>query len=132
MSRRDHKERLYDRVACLAIAVGRSTLSLDVLDIFESLPLPATSLIVAVIAGAIVACLALTRLRFLRWVFALIVPFAVAYVLYWTPVWRGANSSEYSVWAVLVISIWSISGTVVCLLIVGHIGRRRRSDRKHL
>jgi hypothetical protein len=93
-----------------------------VLDIFESLSLPASALIVAVTAAAIVACLTMTRLYVLRWLLAFLVPFALAYTLYWAPVWRGASSAEYSAWAFLVISVWFISGAVACLIVVGLIG----------
>jgi hypothetical protein len=106
---------------------GRSSSSLDVLDIFETLPLPATTAIVAVIAAVLVACLTFTKLYALRWLFAFVVPFAIAYAIYWVPVWNGADSSEYSAWAPLVISIWSLFGIIACSIVVVLMGWRRRS-----
>jgi hypothetical protein len=98
-----------------------------VLNELEALPLPATALIVAVAASAVVAAIAMTRLYRFRWLVAFAVPFAVAYALYWAPVWNGADSAEYSAWAFQIIAVWFISGAIACSIVVVLIASRRRS-----
>jgi hypothetical protein len=103
-----------------------------VLAVFKSLPLPLTALIVAVASAAVVSALLITRLYPLRWPLVLLVPSAISYALYWAPVWSGADPSEYSSWAALVILLWSIAGAIACAIVVAVIGRRRKSPRGHV
>jgi hypothetical protein len=39
-----------------------------------------------------------------------IVPFSLAYCLYWLPVWLGAEPSEFSAWAILFVGAWFLAG----------------------
>ena len=62
----------------------------------------------------------------LRWVLALSVPLVISYSLYWSPVWLGADSSEYSAWAPLFIVAWYIAGAAMSSLVVYLDNWRRR------
>ena len=67
----------------------------------------------------------------LRWLLALSVPLVISYSLYWSPVWLGADSSEYSAWAPLFIVPWYIAGaTISSLVIYLENWRRRRRMRQ--
>jgi hypothetical protein len=50
-------------------------------------------------------------------------PVAISYCLYWSPVWLGADSSEYSSWSVAFIAPWSAVGILVSAAIM--IGLRQ-------
>jgi hypothetical protein len=39
-----------------------------------------------------------------------IVPFVLAYCLYWSPVWLGADPLGYDVWKFLFIGAWFFAG----------------------
>ena len=82
-----------------------------------------------VVASAILAFV-WTRLRLttLRWLLALSVPLVISYSLYWSPVWLGADSSEYSAWAPLFIVPWYVAGAVMSSLVIylDYWRRRRR------
>jgi hypothetical protein len=92
---------------------------------FETLPLWATTSLVALVAVVVVllACVIFPRRMSIWW--AVVVPFAVAYCAYWFPVWRGADSSEYSAWALLVIGIWFVAGFVPSAILIRFLRSRR-------
>jgi hypothetical protein len=76
----------------------------------ESLSLATGALFVAIISGAAALLMARIPHRAARWIVALAFPVVMSYCLYWFPVWRGANSAEYSTWALLVVGAWSLAG----------------------
>ena len=55
-----------------------------------------------------------------RWTTVVTVPFALAYTLYWAPVWLGGSSSdsEYGTWAFVAIAPWTILPAIVAITIV--------------
>ena len=62
------------------------------------------------------------RPTILRWFGVMLVPLALAFCLYWLPVWLGANSSEYFSWSFLFVGAWFLAGAVpsaVTVLIFG-------------
>jgi hypothetical protein len=69
-----------------------------------------------------------TRIRStpLRWLLALSVPLVISYSLYWSPVWLGADSSEYSAWAPLFIVPWYIAGAAMSSLVIYLVDWRQR------
>jgi hypothetical protein len=73
----------------------------DMMDLFESLPLPASMLIVATISVVVVALVAQFSPSRVMWIEALILPFGIAYVIYWAPVWisHSTNVADYLAWA---------------------------------
>ncbi len=99
----------------------------EIVDLFESIPFPATTAIAAIISVAVVA--ALSRLIPIRamWAAALVVPFMVAYLLYWAPSWlrHDADASEYSAWEFLFLVVWGIAGAVGSLAFVVFLAKRR-------
>ena len=94
------------------------------LELWETLPFAATTTIVVAISLVLVFAIS----RFLRnrwlWLPALLIPLAVSYCLYWIPVWRGADSSEYSAWAVLVLGNWFVFAVTACCVLVSIVLRR--------
>ena len=131
---REHREILCARVANRTAADGRSSSPLDMLDRFESLPFPATTLIVAIISVALTAIVTRLVPIWARWVAALIVPPAVAYMIYWMPVWLGRSAAvaEYSAWQLLVVGVWGIAGVAASLICVFLMDRHRRVGASHV
>lgn len=59
----------------------------------------------------------------LRWGGAVLVPFALSYCIYWLPVWRGANPSEYSAWEVIGVGVPFLAGLIPSILVMAIVGR---------
>jgi hypothetical protein len=91
----------------------------------ETLPMSATTAIVAAASVAIVFVVSRVLMTRWRWLFAFLVPFSVAYCLYWTPVWSGADSLEYSAWAGIFIGVWGMAGAVSCSILVAVLRSHR-------
>jgi len=75
----------------------------------------------AILVGLFCALIALftSRLKatISRWFATLVIPFLIAYSLYWYPVWLGSDSSEYSAWALLVVTPWFMSGAATSIVV---------------
>jgi uncharacterized membrane protein len=97
-------------------------------ELLDSLSLGSGAALVAVFSAALVWPLCYVRPVTLRWLATLVVPFALAYILYWAPVWLGSNDvAQYSAWQFLVVGAWFLAGaasSVVVLVIFGP-GRAR-------
>jgi len=93
----------------------------------ESLSLGSGALLIGLFSAGIVWLLCTVLPRVLHSLCVLIVPLILAYSLYWLPVWLGADPSEFSVWAVLVIGIWFLAGAIPSAAIA-LIVRKRRAD----
>lgn len=91
-------------------------------EFITSLSFGSGALVVA-IASAIIA-LALSRIKSqkLKWMTSFIIPFFVAYFLYFSPVFFfGSDPSEYSAWSGIFIIPWyaaGLLGSVIVLLIM--------------
>jgi hypothetical protein len=48
----------------------------------------------------------------------------------WMPVWMGADSSEYSAWALLFIIIWGGAGAIAAALLLLVCGAIKRATTK--
>jgi len=59
-------------------------------------------------------------------------PFGIAYVIYWAPVWisHSTNVADYSAWAPIFYGSWGLPGVIASLVGVYVIGRRRKSKQK--
>ena len=66
----------------------------------------------------------------LRWASCVFAPIAISYCLYWSPVWLGAESSEYSSWSGAFVIPWSLLGIVVSAVVI--IGVRQHLKAKHV
>ena len=84
---------------------------------------------VALLVAACSAILALPvcymRPAVFRWGVAVFVPFALSYCIYWLPVWRGANPSEYSSWEALGIGAPFLAGLIASILVIVIVSRTR-------
>lgn len=71
-----------------------------------------------VVCFSAIAALIVGRIDFAvaRWLTAALVPLVAASVVYWMPVLRGADASEYSSWAVLGIGFPFLAGLPVSIV----------------
>jgi len=78
----------------------------------ESLSLTSRAVVIAVLSVMVVwvLCSVVPVTPRWRWIWAVAVPFGLAYCLYWSPVWLGANASEYGAWAFLGVGGWFFAG----------------------
>ncbi|UHQ20205.1 hypothetical protein LVB87_03315 [Lysobacter sp. KIS68-7] len=93
---------------------------------FGSLSLPATTAIVTI--ASMLTVLALSRSLHNRWLWvaAVVAPLAIAYCIYWMPVWvDGGDPAQASAWELLVMIAWGGSGTVACMILVAFLRMRR-------
>jgi ABC-type branched-subunit amino acid transport system permease subunit len=103
------------------------------LDWIESLSLLEGAIVLAV-ACALLAFFVFARIRrsAFAWACALVAPLVLAPLLYWTPVWNGADADEYRTWIAVVLVPWWVAGLVAsCLtLALARRHRRKRSRRR--
>ena len=67
-------------------------------------------------------------INWVRWSLVLISPFALSGAVYWTPVWLGANVSEYSAWAGAVVLMCGLPSLLVSSIVVFLIRRHHRNQ----
>src|SRR4051794_32996048 len=105
-ARRRCRLRLH-RADCVGMAEFLDSLSLTT----GALMVALTSAVVAVLVAWVVPRKVATGL-------VIALPVALAYCLYWSPVWLGGrNSAEYSTWALFVVGVWSIVGIAASLML---------------
>jgi hypothetical protein len=93
-------------------------------ELVDSLSIGSGALVVAVVSGTLVWLLA-WLFPALRKLWVVIVPFTVAFSLYWSPVWLGADPSEYHAWATVFIVPWFLAGAIPAAAIVRILHKRR-------
>jgi hypothetical protein len=91
----------------------------------ESLSVSSGAILIAVLSVGVVWLLCSVLPVALRSLWVVIVPFIFAYSLYWLPVWLGADPSEYSPWAILVVGTWFVSGATSSAVLVLILRKRR-------
>jgi hypothetical protein len=91
----------------------------------ESLSLGSGAILVAILSTGIVWLLCSVFPATLRKLWVAIVPFTFAYCLYWSPVWLGADSSEYHAWAFVFVFPWFLAGAIPSAAIVLILEKRR-------
>jgi hypothetical protein len=86
----------------------------------ESLSLTSGAVVIAVLSVMVVwvLCSVVPVTPRWRWIWAVAVPFGLAYCLYWSPVWLGADVTEYSAWAFVTIAPWFLAGLVSAAAVV--------------
>ena len=94
--------------------------------VVESLSLSSGAIVIAVLSAVVVWLLCSVGSPELRTLWAIVVPFILAFCLYWSPVWLGADAVEYHAWAFAFIIPWFIAGVVPSALVV-HILQKRRA-----
>jgi len=90
----------------------------------ESLSLGSGAILVAILSVAIVWLLSSVVPQRLRVLWVVIEPLVLAYCLYWSPVWLGADASEYGVWKFIVV-IWFLAGFFPSAVLVLILQKRR-------
>jgi hypothetical protein len=98
--------------------------------LIDSLSFGSGSLVAAMISLVLVATL--SRFSSVRWypLWAVLIPFVVAYCLYWSPVWLGNDPSEYSIWSGMVISVWFVAGASASSALLFFLHKRRKAQQK--
>ena len=98
--------------------------------LIESLSWTSGFFVVAVLSA--VFALFTGRLQFaaLRWVAGALGPIVISYCLYWSPVWLGADSSEYWSWSGVFVIPWSLVGILASVAVM--IGVRQHLKGKHV
>ena len=92
----------------------------------DSLSLISGAALIAVLSVAAVLLLCLAFPAVLRRLWVIIVPFILAYCLYWLPVWLGAGDvAQYHAWAGLVIGTWFLAGAIPSGILVYLLERRK-------
>jgi hypothetical protein len=87
-------------------------------DFLESLSLGTGAILAAILSAGLVWLLSSVCPAALRKVWLLLIPFLVACCLYWSPVWLGADQSEYHVWVFLGVGAWFVAGLIPSAVIV--------------
>jgi hypothetical protein len=91
-----------------------------------SLSLSSGAILVAALSMGVVWLLRSVLSKNLHSLSAAVVPFALAYCLYWSPVWLGSDDvSQYGAWAGLGIGAWFLAGFFPSAMMVLIIQKRR-------
>jgi hypothetical protein len=97
-------------------------------DFLDSFSLSSGALLIAFLSVGIVWLLSTLLPKALSWLWVIVVPFVLAYCIYWSPVWLGSDDvAQYHAWAVLFIGPWFLAGAVPSTLAV-LILRKRRTE----
>jgi hypothetical protein len=99
---------------------------LSMLNLLRSLSLETGAVVIMAASAVIGAGLSRITNTILRRILASSVPLVLAYSLYWSPVWLGADPSEYSSWAPLFILPWFLAGLLASITLVYLINRKHR------
>jgi hypothetical protein len=95
--------------------------------LLESMSLASGTVIAAVFCAALAWPLSLVRSATLRWTGGVAIPLALAYALYWSPVWLGADDrAQYSAWQLLVVPVWFVAGGVSSAIVLLIVRKKRR------
>jgi hypothetical protein len=85
------------------------------------------ALVVAIASLLVVWVLCIAFPLRLGALWAVVVPFTIAFCVYWAPVEAGSDTSEYSAWQLLIVGSWFIAGFVPSVILVLYLRRRRRT-----
>jgi len=91
------------------------------------LSLGSGAILVAICSAAIVWLLCAALPATLRPLWVVVVPFGLAYSLYWLPVWLGADASEYGAWEGICVGSWFLAGMAPSAAILLILRKRRAS-----
>jgi hypothetical protein len=98
------------------------------LDTLENLSFASGAVVIALVSAVGALCALLATRWVARWALLLSVSVAVSYSLYWLPVWRGANSAEYSTWEGIIV-VWAAVGAVTGSFVFAASWWMRRSGK---
>ena len=92
----------------------------------DSLSLFSGAILIGVVSTAVVGLLVFVLPKVPGWIWALSVPFILAYCFYWSPVWfRAGGSSEFGAWAIAFIVPWFLAGFFPSAILVWILEKRR-------
>ena len=99
------------------------------LEIVQSISFNSGFFVVSVLS--IIICLPISNLGniLVKWFLILIIPYIIAYCLYWSPKWLGSHSDQYSSWAPVFINPWYIVA-LLSVVIVLYIKEKINSANK--
>jgi|HubBroStandDraft_6_1064221.scaffolds.fasta_scaffold1005842_1 hypothetical protein len=97
-----------------------------VLDFLRSLSLGTSAILVALASVSIVWLLCSKAPPRFRFLWAIAIPFALSYCLYWLPVYLGADPSEYHAWELIGVGAWFVAGFVPSIILVLYLRMRSR------
>ena len=100
------------------------------LNLIRSLSLETGALVIMAASAFMAIGVAFIPNTILRRGIASAMSFILAYALYWSPVWLGADPSEYASWAPLFILPWFFAGLLASASVIYLINRRCRIDTK--
>ncbi len=96
-------------------------------DIILSLSFGSGALVVAIASAIIALGLSQINSQKLKWMTGVIIPFFIAYFLYFSPVFFfGSDSSEYSAWSGIFIIPWYAAGLFGSVLVLFIMKRIRK------
>jgi hypothetical protein len=94
----------------------------------ESLNIVTAPIVIAVLSfGAVWLLCSKVSMR-LGALWAVIVPLIIAYSLYWSPVWFGADPSEYGAWEFIIVFYFFV-GFFPCAILVRTLQKRSAKQR---
>jgi hypothetical protein len=93
--------------------------------LIDSLSIGSGAVLIALLSAAVVWLLCSVVPSASRSLWIYLVPFILAYSLYWSPVWLGNDSSEYGAWALLFVGAWFVAGAIPAA-VIALIFRKRR------
>jgi hypothetical protein len=96
---------------------------LEMIDLLKSISLFSGALVIAIVSGVCAIAWARISLSQLKWGLAIGAPALFAYSLYWSPVWLGADSSEYWNFAPIIIGTWFTAGVIPSALVVHFLSK---------
>jgi hypothetical protein len=98
-------------------------------DAMESVSLVSGAILVAVASSAVTFAWLRMPSRNARLLLGVASPLIIAWSLYWSPVWLGAESSEYSAWVLVCVVPWYVAGLVASALTAYVLRRCNRGRR---
>jgi hypothetical protein len=93
--------------------------------LIESLSIGSGAILIAALSVSVVWLLRSRLSKNMHSLSAVVVPFVLAYCLYWSPVWLGSDSFEYGAWSVLFVGAWFLAGFFPSAMMVLALQRSR-------
>ena len=98
--------------------------------LIESLSWTSGFFVVAALSSVLALFTGRLQSTALRWASCAFAPIAISYCLYWSPVWLGAEPSEYSSWSGAFVMPWSLVGIMASAAVM--IGVRQHLRATHV
>jgi hypothetical protein len=93
-------------------------------DAINSLSVGSGALVIAVLSALLALVWARIPAVVVKWLVSLGAPLFLSYGLYWSPVFLGAEPSEFHAWAPLFVVPWFVAGAFASVLVVALLRRK--------